>query len=87
MEMLFVQEDNIELNIAIPGNDDVQLEKVVTIEGVKIRPQDSFAITSQDGGPFRVIDMEFLMLGADTVIVLFTRPEEENVKREVMLYL
>ena len=57
----------------------------MTSGGVDILPSDSLEVTSPDDSTFRVMDVEFIVLGADTVTVTFTIPGGDDVVIEVGL--
>ena len=80
--MVVVEEDNVQLDLDVPGNDGVDPEDAVTSDGVDIQPSDSFEVTPQVD-TIRVMDVEFVVEGAATVTVTFTRPDDDDVVIEV----
>ena len=63
-EVIVVDDEN-------PGLD-VEPVDALTSSGVDIQPSDTVEVTSPDASPFRVMDVDFTVLGADTVTVTFT---------------
>ena len=86
LQVVVVEEGNIQLDLDIPDNEGVNPDDAVTSEGVNLLPSDSFEVTSPaDDTTFRVMDVEFIVLGAETVTVTFTRPGEPDEVIEVRL--
>ena len=82
--VIVVEEGNIQLDVDVPGNDDVNPEDAVTSDGINVNPDDSVVITSpEENDTFRVMDVEFTVEGASTVTVTFTRPGEPDEVIEV----
>ena len=80
--VVVVEEGNIQLDLDVPGSG-VNPDDAVTSEGVDIQTSDSFEVTSPDGNTFRVMDVEFIVVGADTVTVTFTIPGEPDEVIEI----
>ena len=81
---MVVEEGNIQLDVDVPGNDDVNPDEAVTSEGINVNPDDAIVITSPEvDGTFRAMDVEFTVEGASTVTVTFVRPNEPDVVIEV----
>ena len=73
--MVVVEDGNIELVL--------NEEDAVTSDGVTLNPDDSIVVSSPDDRTFRVMDVEFEVVGADTVTVTFTRPGDDDEVRTV----
>ena len=82
--MVVVEDGNVQLELDVPGNGGVNPNDAVTSGGLDIMPSDSLEVTSPDDGTVRVMDVEFTVLGADTVTVTFTRPNDDDVVIPVM---
>ena len=81
---MVVEEGNIQLDVEVPGNDEVNPDDAVTSDGININPGDAIVITPPDrDGTVRVMDVEFTVEGASTVTVTFTRPGEPDEVIEV----
>ena len=84
LQVVVVEEGNIQLDVEVPGNDDVNPEDAVTSDGVNVNPGDAIVITSpEEDGTITVMDVEFTVEGASTVTVTFTRPGEPDEVIEV----
>ena len=80
--VVVVEQGNIGLDLDIPGSG-VNPNDAVTSDGVDLLPTESFEVTSPDGNTFIVMDVEFEVLGADTVTVTFIIPDGTNEVLEV----
>ena len=78
LEVVVVEDGNVQLELDVPGNGGVNPNDAVTSDGLDIMPSDSLEVTSPDDGTVRVMDVEFTVLGADTVTVTFTRPDDDD---------
>ena len=86
-DVVVVEDDNIQLDLDVPGNDGVNPDDAVTSAGIDISPTDSLEVTPpQEGDTIRVMDVEFKVLGADTVTVTFTIPGGTDKVIEVSIF-
>ena len=81
--LVVVEEGNIQLDLDVPENDEINPDDVVTSEGITLNPGDELRISSPDDNTFRVMDVSITSVGASTVTVTFTRPDEPEVVIEV----
>ena len=78
LEVVVVEDGNVQLDLDVPDNEGVNPNDAVTSNGLDIMPSDSLEVTSPDDGTIRVMDVEFTVLGAETVTVTFTRPDDDD---------
>lgn len=84
---MVVDDGNIQLDLDVPGNDGVNPDDAVTSEGIDIPPTDSLEVTPPvEGDTIRVMDVEFVVLGAETVTVTFTIPGKPDKVIEVNIF-
>ena len=83
--LIVVEEGTIQYNIEVPGNEAVDPNDVVTSGGVHLFPNDYIFIRF-DSRPNRLMDMEFITVGAATVTLTFTLPQPPDVIIQVHVF-
>ena len=80
-----IEEGNIQFDIDFPGNAEVDPADVVTSNGVNVFASDSIIILF-NFPPSRIMDMDFVITGAEKVILTFQRRQIPDEILQVLIH-